>query len=202
MKNIFFVIFLRKFLRKTCWPPALEHGGHLDPRTPCHILCPPVSETHKGGSSDLEKAGRSKHHRSQEGRKEVKGMERTRAPGEDQLHLSGAVQKQDALGRRGLMLTKQEKRYRYSLQTCMHVCTNKYACVYTHVYTWFYSIWNVLKAEVEVEDMDALWMEGWTLLWAGRKLGHVEDRKPVTGEMIIVLLYVSYTWEWEKYRKY
>ena len=102
--------------------------------------------------------------------------------------------KQDAVGRRGLMFTKQEKGYRYSLQTCMHVCTNMYVCVYTHVYTWFYSIWNVSKAEVEVEDMDAPWMEGWMLLWAGRKLGHAEDGKPVTGEMIIVLLNVNYPW--------
>ena len=79
MKNIFFLIFFKKILRNTCWPPALEHGGHLDPRTPCHILCPPASETHKGGSTHLEKAGRSKHPQEPEGRKEVKGMERTRA---------------------------------------------------------------------------------------------------------------------------
>ena len=85
----------------------------------------PVSETHRGGSTDAQGARREGN----------KGMESTRIPGEDQLHLSGAVQKQDALGRRGLMLTKQEKRYRYSLQTRMHVCTNMYACVYTHVYT-------------------------------------------------------------------
>ena len=47
-------------------------------------------------------------------------MERTRAPGEDKLHLSGVVEKQDTLGRQGLMFTKQEKRYRYSLQTHVH----------------------------------------------------------------------------------
>ena len=131
------------------------------------------------------------HWARREGNKE---MESTRIPGEDQPNLSGVVGKQDAVGRRGLMFTKQEKGYRYSLQTCMHVCTNMYVCVYTHVYTWFYSIWNVSKAEVEVEDMDAPWMEGWMLLWAGRKLGHAEDGKPVTGEMIIVLLNVNYPW--------
>ena len=84
-----------------------------------------MSETHRGGSTGAQGTRREGN----------KGMESTRIPGEDQLHLSGAVQKQDALGRRGLMLTKQEKRYRYSLQTRMHVCTNMYACVYTHVYT-------------------------------------------------------------------
>lgn len=97
----------------------------MDPRIHCHVLCPPVSETQKGGSTDAQGARREGN----------KGMESTRIPGEDQLHLSGVVEKQAALGRRGLMFTKQEKGYRYSLQTCMHVCTNMYACVYTHVYT-------------------------------------------------------------------
>ena len=51
------------------------------------ILCPAVSETHRGGSTDLEKGVRSNAHRMEEGRKEVTGMERTQAAGEDQLHL-------------------------------------------------------------------------------------------------------------------
>lgn len=181
MKNILFVIFLKKFLRKTCWPPAPEHGDHLDPRITCHILCP-ASETHRGGSTDAQGARREGN----------KGMESTRIPGEDQLHLSGAVQNK--------MLWEDMVSCWQNRKKIQIFPTNMYACMYTHVYTWFHSIWNVLKAEVE--DMDAPWMEGWTLLWAGRKLGHAEDGKPVTGEMTIVLLYVSYTWEWEKYRKY
>ena len=52
----------------------------MDPSTPCHILCPPVSETHRGGSTDAQGARREGN----------KGMESTRIPGEDQLHLSGA----------------------------------------------------------------------------------------------------------------
>ena len=36
-------------------------------------------------------------HRNEEGRKKVKGLERTTAPGEDRLHLSGVVEKQDAM---------------------------------------------------------------------------------------------------------
>lgn len=86
----------------------------MDPRIHCHVLCPPVSETQKGGSTDAQGARREGN----------KGMESTRIPGEDQLHLSGVVGKQDAVGRRGLMFTKQEKGYRYSLQTCMPVCTH------------------------------------------------------------------------------
>ena len=86
----------------------------MDPRIHCPILCPPVSETHREGSTDAQGARREGN----------KGMESTRIPGEDQLHLSGVVEKQDALGRRGLMFTKQEKGYRYSRQTCMHVCTH------------------------------------------------------------------------------
>ena len=85
----------------------------------------PQCLTRRGGSTDAQGARR-------EGNKE---MESTRIPGEDQPNLSGVVGKQDAVGRRGLMFTKQEKGYRYSLQTCMHVCTNMYVCVYTHVYT-------------------------------------------------------------------
>lgn len=128
MKNIFFVIFFKKFLRKTCWPPAPEHGDHLDPRIPCPILCP-VSETHRGGSTDAQGARREGN----------KGMESTRITGEDQLHLSGVVQKQDALGTRGLMLTKQEKRYRYPLQTCMLVCTH----MSTRDFTAFEMYWRL-----------------------------------------------------------
>ena len=86
----------------------------MDPRIHCHVLCPPVSETHRGRSTDAQEARREGN----------KGMESTRIPGEDQLHLSGVVEKQDALGRHGLMFTKQEKGYRYSRQTCMHVCTH------------------------------------------------------------------------------
>ena len=98
----------------------------MNPRIHCHILCPPVSETHRGGSTDTQGARREGN----------KGMESTRIPGEDQLHLSGVVEKQDVLGRYGLMFTKQEKGYVEILPTtCMHVCTNMYACVYTHVYT-------------------------------------------------------------------
>ena len=60
-------------------------------------LCPPVSETHRGGSTDLEKDGQSKHSQELGGKEISKGVERTRAPGEDQLHLSGVVEKQDAV---------------------------------------------------------------------------------------------------------
>ena len=63
-------------------------------------------------------------------------MESTRIPGEDQLHLSGAVQKQDALGRRGLMLTKQEKDtdipYKHVcmyVHTCLHVISQHLKCI-------------------------------------------------------------------------
>ena len=95
----------------------------MDPRIHCHILCPPVSETHRGGSTDAQGARREGN----------KGMESTRVPGEDQLYLSRVVEKQDALGRHGLMFTKQEKRYRYSLQTCMHLWTNMYAYTCLHM---------------------------------------------------------------------
>ena len=98
----------------------------MDSRSPCHFLCPPVSETHKGGSTDLEKAGQSKHPQEPEGGKEVKGMERTRAPGEEQLYLSKVVKKQDAVCMTWshVYKIKKKKRYRYGLQTCMHVCTH------------------------------------------------------------------------------
>ena len=42
----------------------------------------PVSETHRGGSTDAQGARREGN----------KGLESTRIPGQDQLHLSGAVQ--------------------------------------------------------------------------------------------------------------
>lgn len=51
----------------------------------------------------------------------------------------------------------------------------------------------MLKAVYEVEDMDAPWTEGWTLLLAGRKAGHAEGRKLGTCDVIIFLLYVNYT---------
>ena len=51
-----FLLYFLKVYRQNAWSPALEHGGHMDPSTPCHILCPPVSETHRGGATDLEKA--------------------------------------------------------------------------------------------------------------------------------------------------
>ena len=96
----------------------------MDPRSPCYFLCSPASETHRGGSTDAQGARREGN----------KGMESTRIPGEDQLHLSGAVQKQDALGRRGLMLTKQEKDtdipYKH---VCMYVQTSMLVC--THMST-------------------------------------------------------------------
>ena len=86
-----------------------------------------MSETHKGGSSDLEKAGRSKHHRSQEGRKEVKGMERTRAPGEDQLHLSKVVKKQDAVCMTWSHVYKTKKRD--TVMAYKHVCMYVHTCL-------------------------------------------------------------------------
>ena len=107
-------------------------------------------------------------HRSQEGRKWVKEMQRTRVPGEDQLRLLGVVEKQDAVWWYGLKFIK--------LKISIHV-------PYTHVH-----MWNVLKAVHEVENMDAPWMEGWTLLWAGRKPGHTKKEKLGTCEMIIILL--------------
>ena len=45
----------------------------MDPRTPGHILCPPVSETHRGVSTDLEKAGQSKHLQEPGGKEISKG---------------------------------------------------------------------------------------------------------------------------------
>ena len=45
----------------------------MDPRTPGHILYPPVSETHRGGSTDLEKAGQSKHPQEPGGKEISKG---------------------------------------------------------------------------------------------------------------------------------
>ena len=107
-------------------------------------------------------------HRSQEGRKWVKEMERTRVPGEDQLRLSGVVEKQDAVWWYGLKFIKSKISIRVP---------------YTHVH-----MWNVLKAVHEVENMDAPWMEGWMLLWAGRKPGHTKKEKLGTCEMIIILL--------------
>ena len=107
-------------------------------------------------------------HRSQEGRKWVKEMQRTRVPGEDQLRLLGVVEKQDAVWWYGLKFIKSK--------ISIHV-------PYTHVH-----MWNVLKAVHEVENMDAPWMEGWTLLWAGRKPGHTKKEKLGTCEMIIILL--------------
>ena len=107
-------------------------------------------------------------HRSQEGRKWVKEMERTRVPGEDQLHLSGVMEKLDAVWWYGLKFIKLK----------ISICVP-----YTHVH-----MWNVLKAVHEVENMDAPWMEGWTLLWAGRKPGHTKKEKLGTCEMIIILL--------------
>ena len=178
MKNIFFVIFFLKILRKTCWPPALEHGGHRDPRIHCHVLCPPVSETHRGRSTDAQEARREGN----------KGMESTRIPGEDQLHLSGVVEKQDAVWWYGLVFIKQEKKIQV-LTTC--ICT----CMYTYVYIWHQSMWNLLKAVHAVEDMDAPWIEGWTLLWGSKKPGRTKVGNLSTCETLIVLLYVNYTWE-------
>ena len=97
----------------------------MDFSTPCHILCPPVSETHKGGSTDLEKAGQSKHPQEPEGGKEVKGMERTRAPGEE-LYLSKVVKKQDVVCITWSHVYKIAKKIQIRP-------TNMYACMYTHV---------------------------------------------------------------------
>ena len=93
IKSILYVIFLISFPRKH--PDLLLQSMMAtciqDP------LCPPVPETHRGGSTDLEKDGQSKHSQELGGKEISKGMERTRAPGEDQLHLSGVVEKQDAV---------------------------------------------------------------------------------------------------------
>ena len=63
----------------------------MDPRTSCYLLCPPVSETHGEGSTDLKKGGQSKHPQERGGKEISKG------DGKDQLHLSGVVEKQDAV---------------------------------------------------------------------------------------------------------
>ena len=50
----------------------------MDPRTPCYFLCPSVSETHRGGSTDLEKGSQSKRPQ------EPGGKEISKGDGEDQ----------------------------------------------------------------------------------------------------------------------
>ena len=95
-------------------------------------------------------------------------MERIRVPAEDQLCLSGVVEKQDAVWWYGHKFIK--------LKISIGV-------PYTHVH-----MWNVLKAVHEVENTDAPWMEGCTLLWAGTKPGHTKKEKLGTWEMIIILL--------------
>lgn len=45
----------------------------MDPGIPGPILCPPVSEIHRGGSADLEKAGQSKHLQEPGGKEISKG---------------------------------------------------------------------------------------------------------------------------------
>ena len=56
-------------------------------------LTSPVSETCRGGSTDLEKGDQCKRPQEPRG----KESKRIKAPGEDHLHLSGLVKKQDAL---------------------------------------------------------------------------------------------------------
>ena len=70
--------FFQKVYKEDCQPSALENGGHMDPRTPCHILCPPVSETHRGGSTDVEKGSQPKRPQ------EPGGKEISKGDGEDQ----------------------------------------------------------------------------------------------------------------------
>ena len=55
-------------------------------------------------------------------------MERTKAHGEDQLHLSGVVEKQDSVCVTQSYVYKREKRYRYTLQIHVYVCTHR--CTY------------------------------------------------------------------------
>ena len=170
MKNILFVIFFLKTSLKnllTSYPRAWWSLGSQDPLS--HPMSPCLRLTGEGPLMPKEPGG-----------KEIRGW---RALGS--LERTSCT----CLGR---------CKTRCSGKTWSHVDktgkkiqifpTNMYACMYTHVYMWFHSIWNVLKAEVEVEDMDAPWMEGWTLLWAGRKPGHTKKEKLGTCEMIIILL--------------
>ena len=69
----------------------------MDPRSPCHFLCPPVSKTHRGGSTGLEKGSQSKCPQEPGGKGVSKGDGEDQAPGEDQLHLSGVLEKKEAL---------------------------------------------------------------------------------------------------------
>ena len=100
----------------------------MDPRSPCYFLCPPVSESHRGGSTDLEKGSLSKCPQEPGGKEMRKGDGEDQGPGEDQLHLSGVVEKKEALCKTYSHVYKTEKQYRQALQTC--------AFMYTHVYTF------------------------------------------------------------------
>ena len=73
MNNTIFVIIFLKVFRNACLPPTLEHDEYINPRTPCHILCPPVFETHRGGSTDLEKGDQSKYAQKPGGKEISKG---------------------------------------------------------------------------------------------------------------------------------
>ena len=65
-------------------------------------------------------------HRNEEGRKKVKGLERTRAPGKDQLHLKRVVRKQEAVCMTWSHVYKAGK----DIQICL---INLCAYMYTHV---------------------------------------------------------------------
>ena len=93
----------------------------MDPRIHCHILCPPVSETHSGGSTDAQGARRE----------ENKGMESTRVPGEDQLYLSRVVESKMLWED---MVSCLQNRKQGTDTPYKHVCIYGQMCMHTHVY--------------------------------------------------------------------
>ena len=125
-------------------------------------------------------------HRSQEGRKWVKEMERTRVPGEDQLHLSGVVEKKEALFMTYFHVYKMEKK----TQICP---TNM--CIYVHTCLHISEHMNC------VEDCTWGWghrcsLDGGVDVPVSRQEAWSCPREEIrTCEMIIDLLYVNYTGE-------
>ena len=110
-------------------------SGHIDPRTPCYILCPPVSETHRGGSTGLEKGGQSKCPQEPGG----KESKRIKAPGEDHLHLSGLVKKQDAL----FMTWSHVYKIATTITKNLQLCITKRAYTYAYVCSVTESSWTL-----------------------------------------------------------
>ena len=97
----------------------------MDPRTPCHILCPPVSETHRGESTGLEKGGQSKCPQ------EPGGKEISKGDGEDQGPWRGPAAPVRGGGKDALGMTRT---HAYKTGKKIQILpTNTRACMHTHV---------------------------------------------------------------------